>query len=64
MDSRFIYCVTLMEDMIGSWIYLLYVPNGRYECLVDLSIVWPQWKIGAVRRFIYSVPLMEDRSGS
>ena len=51
-----------MEDR--SQIYLLCAPNGRQEWLLDLSIVYPQWKIGVALRFIYCVPPMEDRSGS
>ena len=30
-----------MEVMIGSWIYLLCVPNERQEWVVDLSVVCP-----------------------
>ena len=64
MDSIFIYCVPLMEVMIGSWVYLLCVPNERLEWVVDLSIVCSKWSIGVARRLIYCVPLMVDRSGS
>ena len=39
MARRFIYRVPLMEDRSGLQIYLFCAPNGRYEWLVDLSIV-------------------------
>ena len=47
-----------MEKKSGSQIfYLLCVPNGKEECLVDF--------IYNIRRFfIYFVPLMEKNSGS
>ena len=37
MAGRFIYCVPIMEDRSGTYIYLLRAPNG---------------KIGVARRFI------------
>ena len=56
--------MSLMEYRSVSSIYLLCVPNGRKDWLVDLPVVCPKWKIGVSSRFIYCVPLVEDRSGS
>ena len=53
-----------MEDRSGSQIYQLCAPNGRWEWLLDLTIVYPQWKMGVALRFNYCVPPMEDGSGS
>ena len=64
MARLFIYCVPLIDDRSGSYIYLLSTPTGRKEWLVDLTILCPKWKIGVARRFIYCVPLIEDGSGS
>ena len=53
-----------MEDRSGPLIYLLCAPNGRVGMARRFIYRVPLMEDRVARRFIKCVPLMEDRSGS